>query len=102
MEVFWTCFCRTHFSIYQLENTKRYHKCLQGLDTSPIGDSIKLFSFSLPLACKTTDISCQEQLPLCVQYVGDDFAIEECFLQFVPAIDLLGKNLDPAILTNLF
>ena len=55
------------------------------------------------MADYTTDISCQEQLSLCARYLNDDFAIEECFLQFLPITDLSGKNLAsrPTIITKL-
>ena len=34
--------------------------------------------------------------------VGDDFAIEECFLQFVSVTYWLGKKLASTVLKNLF
>ena len=64
-------------------------------------DSINRSRFFSVLADETTNISCQEQLTLCARYVSDDFAIEECFLQFVPITDLSGKNLSSTILNNL-
>ena len=64
-------------------------------------DSINRSRFFSVLAEETTDISCQEQLTLCARCVSDDFAIEECFLQFVPITDLSGKNSASTILNNL-
>ena len=64
-------------------------------------DSINRSRFFSVLADETTDISCQEQLSLCTRYLNDDFAIEECFLQFVPITDLSGKNLASTIITKL-
>ena len=64
-------------------------------------DSINRSRFFSVLADETTDVSCQEQLSLCARYLNDDFAIEECFLQFVPITDLSGKNLVSTIITKL-
>ena len=54
-------------------------------------------SFFSVLTDETTDISCHEQLSLCARFVTDELAIEECFLQFLPLTDLLGKNLATTI-----
>ena len=64
-------------------------------------DSNNRSRFFFVLADETTDISCQEQLSLCARCLNDDFAIEECFLQFVPITDLSGKNLASTIITKL-
>ena len=64
-------------------------------------NSINRSRFFSVLADETTDISCQEQPSLCARYLNDDFAIEECFLQFVPITDLSGKNLASTIITKL-
>ena len=64
-------------------------------------DSINRSRFFSVLADETIVISCQEQLSLCARYLNEDFAIEECFLQFVPITDLSGKNLASTIITKL-
>ena len=53
------------------------------------------------MADETTDISCQEQLTLCVRYIGDNLAVEECFLMFVPVSGLSGRSLASTILNAL-
>ena len=40
-------------------------------------------------------------LSLCARFISDDFAVEECFLQFVPVTDLTGKELASTMLKQL-
>ena len=53
------------------------------------------------LADETTDISCKEQLSICIRYVDSDNCLQEDFLQFIEVDGLSGESLSRAILTNL-
>ena len=53
------------------------------------------------LADETTDISCKEQLFICIRYVDSDNCLQEDSLQFIEVDLLSGESLSRAILTNL-
>jgi len=61
------------------------------------------------LVDETTDISCFEQLSLCVRYLEQiidakndiSYVLKEDFLQFIPVYSTTGQNLATVILENL-
>lgn len=54
------------------------------------------------LVDETTDISCIEQMTLCVRCIDSTFSIiEELFLQFVPLENVTGKGISMAIMKKL-